>query len=263
MCTHIWRLNPYMCLSLCVCVSLLKCTHIWRLNPYVSLAVFNKIRCVRYICKDAIETCRYILGTLSIDVSGNQDCTLWKSNIGAGGWLPIKHFHCPVEFLRCSKYWFGWVVNFCWVRWKSFWITYHAQIVVLQDLKLASRLNSWIQNQVFQTRFLTQECFFTINSNIDKKCFLLHTEIIFRSGTIFLLWYIILSPEQTNIVLSFPRWVFLIITGKLLLRTRNPKIHTNLPIRVYLISRRSEPLVPGIGLVQMNNWKPETGDPNS
>jgi len=112
MCTHIWRLNPYMCLSLCVCVSLLKCTHIWRLNPYVSLAVFNKIRCVRYICKDAIETCRYILGTLSIDVSGNQDCTLWKSNIGAGGWLPIKHFHCPVEFLRCSKYWFGWVVKF-------------------------------------------------------------------------------------------------------------------------------------------------------
>ena len=77
------------------------------------------------------------------------------------------------------------------------------------------------------TRILKKKCFCTINSNVDKKCILFHTEIIFRSGSkdFALIHYTFSSTNKFRSVSeSFPRWVFLIISRKLLVRTRSPKI---------------------------------------
>jgi len=111
--------------------------------------------------------------------------------------------------------------------------------------KIGFEVNSQIQKQVFRTRFLKNECFFTINSNVDKKCILFHTEIIFQSGSKdFALVHHTFSSTNKSRSVSFPRWVYLIS-------------------RLEDLIGRSEPSVPDIILVQMNNWKPETVDPSS
>ena len=116
---------------------------------------------------------------------------------------------------------------------------------------------------MFRTRILKKECFFTIDSNVDKKCILFSTEIIFRSvSKVFALVHHTFSSTNKSRSVSFLSWVFLKISEKLLVRTRNPKIDTNLESsnresREDLFSRvgRSDPSVPGIGPVQMNNYK--------
>jgi len=54
---------------------------------------------------------------------------------------------------------------------------------LLGTLKVGLINISRLQKQVFRTRILEKECFFTINSNVDKKCIIFRTEIIFRSGS--------------------------------------------------------------------------------
>jgi len=40
-----------------------------------------------------------------------------------------------------------------------------------EGCKLGFEVNSVIQRQVFRTRILKKECFFTINSKVDKKMY--------------------------------------------------------------------------------------------
>ena len=58
-----------------------------------------------------------------VTVAGNHYWTFWKSSIGTqGDSFQLKNFKVAHwNFLRCSKLWFGWVVNFCEVRWKLVW----------------------------------------------------------------------------------------------------------------------------------------------
>jgi len=65
-----------------------------------------------------------------------------------------------------------------------------------------------------------------------RKAFLPFLARVFRKNLSIVLWYIhTFSSTEKSRSVSFPRWVFLKISGKLLVRTKNPKIDINLLIR--------------------------------
>jgi hypothetical protein len=105
------------------------------------------------------------------------------------------------------------------------------------------------------------------------KNILFRTEIIFRSGSKdFALVHHTCSSTNKSRSVSFPRWVFLKISGKLFLsRTGNPKIDTNLPIQKIwfpeskdlMMNRRFRGSAFKLSLKQIKNQKPKTGDQSS
>jgi len=107
------------------------------------------------------------------------------------------------------------------------------RIIGFEGRKIGFRLTHRYKGRC-STRILRKKCFCTINSNVDKKCILFRSKIIYQSGSNdFALVHHTLSSTNKFCSVSFPRCqlVFITISGMLLVRTRNPKIGTNLPIR--------------------------------
>jgi len=127
-------------------------------------------------------------------------------------------------------------------------ITYHGQILVC---KIGLELNTQIQKQLPQTQFRERKYFFTIDSDVMylipyRNNFAVCTKKIALVHHTF-------SNTKKSRSLIFPRWMFLWISGRMLVRTRNPNVHIYFPIRVYLISR-SESLNFGFMVSSLYKW---------
>jgi len=184
-----------------------------------------------------------------MNVSGHQDWTLWKSNIGAQGDGSIKQFwRCPGEFLRFSKCWFGRVVHFCWVLESLF--GWHI-----------TPTKGGVPNTDSEKAIIPR----SIPMFVDKDSILFRTEIIYRFGSKdFVLIHHTVSSTNRSRSVSFPRWVFLIISGNLIVRTGNWKTNTNLPIWNIWFPESEDLNLQfwGSGWYR-NNWKPKSGDYSS
>ena len=97
-----------------------------------------------------------------------------------------------------------------------------------QGRKIGFEINSWIQTKAGVPNTGSQKGMLLHHQfQCSKKCILFHTEIIFRcrSKDFAVVHYTFFRTNNTHSVSeSLPRWVFLIISGKLLVRTRSPKI---------------------------------------
>jgi len=97
-----------------------------------------------------------------------------------------------------------------------------------QGRKIGFEINSWIQTKAGVLNMGSQKGMLLHHQfQCSQKCILFHTEIIFRSRSkdFAVVHYTFFRTNITHSVSeSLPRWVFLIISGKLLVRTRSPKI---------------------------------------
>jgi len=133
--------------------------------------------------------------------------------------------------------------------WKSIWMTYHAH------KRRCSEHGFWKSNVSPRS----------IPMFVDKDSILFRTEIIYRFGSKdFVLIHHTVSSTNRSRSVSFPRWVFLIISGNLIVRTGNWKTNTNLPIWNIWFPESEDLNLQfwGSGWYR-NNWKPKSGDYSS
>ena len=159
---------------------------------------------------------------------------------------------------------FIYVVNFCWVYWKSICITKHGQILVSKDVILASKLTRKNESRCSKHGCSKRNDLPCSIPDINMKhiLFRVHTQIISRSGTksYALVHHTFSSTNKSPSVSFFSRCMFLQISERMLVRTGNSKVHTDFRVRDYLISRSESLNFRSWSLVEMINWKPETGD---
>jgi len=106
-----------------------------------------------------------------------------------------------------------------------------------KDVILASRLTQRNTRRCAEHGFSKRNSLSRSIPDVNKKFILIHTKIIFRSGTTsYISVHHTFSGTNKSCSVIFPQWVLIQCSGRMLVHSRNPKIHTKIPIRDYLIS---------------------------